>query len=58
VLVLLTPKRRVLGLISGKFLTAVFSLFLAEFSAAGLLITTGPLNSALELPALLLKYFS
>jgi hypothetical protein len=49
--VLLTPKRRVLGLISGRFLTTGLSLPLAEISTAGLLVATGPLNGTQELPA-------
>jgi hypothetical protein len=55
--VLLTPKRRVPDLTSGRFLTTGSSLSLAEISTAGFLVATGPLNGVLELPAPLLKYF-
>jgi hypothetical protein len=47
----LTPKREVPGFTSGRFLTTGLSLPLAEISAEGSLIATGPLNSAPELPA-------
>jgi hypothetical protein len=39
------------GLASGRFLTSGLSLPLAEASAAGSLVATGPLNGAPELSA-------
>jgi hypothetical protein len=51
VLVSRTPKREFPGFTSGRFLTTVSSLPLAETSAAGSLVATGPLNGAPELPA-------
>jgi hypothetical protein len=49
--VTLTPKGEVPGFISGRFLTTGLSLPLAEISAAGSLVATGPLNGAPELLA-------
>jgi hypothetical protein len=54
---LLTLKKGVFCLTSGRFPTIGSSLPLAEISAAFLMVATGTLNSELELPAPLLKYF-
>jgi hypothetical protein len=51
-LVLLTPKREVPDLTSGRSLTTGSSLPLAEISAAGLLVAPRHLNGVPELPAL------
>jgi hypothetical protein len=48
--VLRTPKRRVYGFTSGRFLTTGLSLPLAEISTTSLLAADGPLSSAPELP--------
>jgi hypothetical protein len=48
---LLNPKRGVLGLNSGRFLTIGSSLSLAKMSIAGLLAAAGPLKFTPKLPA-------